>query len=298
MAKLPTWNGYQGLVEQPDSPKKVTDPTKTALTRIYEGPYAVCLASEPAVGQTFSDLPGDVVVVGSSVEKMPGGKARLTINFETPYETTFETEWVEIDKPLILNPRYWDGSTADTTPAGPYPLTLSDKAMIEKWEAEDDFILKGPSVLGGPGYCFKVLQGTTVGAGAFTPIRTNQNVSGYVGSFNIYQLSYNAQDYAAKRLKGEEGFRIWAPVVRQTSETLDPPEATACGLLQGPPPEANAPTNEFTGAAYAWQKSAQRVTRTGPYGKYRFQLEWQGADRIDSDLYGTADPGTAPNPPS
>ena len=291
MAKLPTWNGYQGLVEQPGSPKKVTDPTKTALTRIYEGPYAVCLASEPAIGQTFSDLPGDVVVVGSNVERM-GGKARLTINFETPYQTTFETEWVEIDKPLILNPRYWDGSTLDLTPAGLMPLDLTEKAMIELWEKEEDASLKGA-----PNFQFKILSPNvhSIGGAPYSKISATQvdvPVPGYAGVFDIYTLSFNAQDYAAKRLKGEEAYHVWAPVVRQTSESLTRPAATPCGGIQGPPSDAEPPDG------YTWQLSAKRVVRTGPYGKYRLQIEWQGAERIDSDIYGTADPSTAPNPTS
>ena len=289
MSVTPVWKGADTFAETPNSPVSTADPTKTVVVRTYEGTYAECVSNTPSMGATYSDLPGDVIVVGTNVMRMPGGRGRLTVNLETPYQTTFEIEWVEIDKPLILNPRYWDGSTADLTPAGAKPLDLTDRNAIDSWEHEDDAALKCA-------YRFKVIQQsgtTTFGGGAYstyTATTTGVTIPGYEGTFNIYTLSANAKDYAAKRLKGEEAYRIWAPVVRQTSESLSKPSVAACGLLQNPPTAAGAPTG------YTWQLSANRTTRTGPYGKYRLQLEWQGADRIDADIYGTASPTTAPDP--
>jgi hypothetical protein len=252
--------------------------------------------AQPEIGQTYSDLPGDVVVVGVLCEKLPGNKGRLTIDFETPYETTYEVEWVEVDKALITNPRYWDGSTPALTPAGPMPLTLQDKAQIEKWEQEENPLYK-------MNFLYKVADdGTNPGTGTAAPITSPLTITNPLTmtsavfnspitiagiSYNLYELSTNAQDYAAKRLHGEEVYRIYAPVVRETSESLDDPDSTSCGLIQSPPDEANAPSG------YTWQKSADRTTRTGPYGKYRRQREWQGAEQIDADIYGTADPSVA-----
>lgn len=294
-ANLPIWIGAKGLTETPDSPEQIQDAVKTTVNRKYEGPFGVCQAAQPTIGQTFSDLPGDVVVVGSRCIKMPGGKGQLLINLETPYATTFETEWVEVDKALILNPRYWDGSTPDLTPAGSFPLDLTDKSMIENWEQEGNPSLKGQ-------YQFKTsVEVTSIGGAPFSvamPTNTAPvHYSNYQGFFNIYTLSASAQDYAKKRLKGEEIYRVYAPVVRQTSESLSKPVVGSGGVIENPPPDSNPPNNDFTSQPYMWQRSAQRVSRTGPYGKYRLQLEWQGADRIDTDIYGQSSDGTAPNPP-
>jgi hypothetical protein len=282
---LPQVLGQFGLTEEPTSPHTHADGTKESVTRTFRGTYAQAQAGEPAIGSTFADLPGEVLVVDTDVAKLAGDIGVLTIVLETPYATTYEIEFVEVDKVLIANPRYWceaDGDPQD----GPFVLTIADRSMIEKWEQEDDFMLKGPPSLGGPGYCYKVLQGTIVGTTP-APIQTGVAITGYTGMFNLYQLSTNAQDYAKKRLRQQEQYRLYAPVVRETSESLDKPDSSSCGLLQQPPDESGAPDG------YVWQKSADRTTRTGPYGKYRRQREWQGAEYIDTDIYGTASPSVA-----
>jgi hypothetical protein len=292
--------GLFGLTETPNSPRVHSDLTKSSITRIYEGTFAQAQSGVPTLGQAFSDLPGTVTVADYDLEKMPGDKGRLTVIMETAAETTFETEWVEVDKALILNPRYWDGSTPDLTPAGAKPLTLLDKAMIEKWEAEENYLLKQIFV-------FKVVYDPTnnTGLGSAVPIGADPNspttttiagqsvtsptlIAGV--SYVLYELSANAQDYATKRLKGEESYRLYAPVIRQTSETDTAPTANPCGLIEQPPHAANPPSG------YTWQRSAQRITRTGPYGKYRLQLEWQGAERIDADIYGGDPSSVAADP--
>jgi hypothetical protein len=300
-SQIPVWLGRTGLTETPDSPKIVSDSTKTSIVRSYEGPYPQAVAGCPSIGDTFSDLPGTVEVVGFNLEKSSGGKGRLTITLETASQTTYEVEWVEIDKPLILNPRYWDGSTADVTPAGSKPLTALDKAMIEKWEAEENMLYK-------QNFLFKMAEDENCTAGTSTavPKGTKASPASFVVNgqtfsspvniggidYDLYELSDNAQDYATKRLKGEESYRLYAPVVRQTSESIDPPTTNPCGIVETPPTDAHAPSG------YVWQRSAQRLTRTGPHGKYHLQIEWQGAERIDTDIYGGSSGSTAENPDS
>jgi hypothetical protein len=277
-AATPVWQGSLGMGETFDSPEIITDATKQTIIRKWEGPYATVEAAEPTMGQTYSDLPGEVIVVGSGVKKQAGGKGTLTVTFETPYETTDECEWVEVDKPLMANPRYWCAALGDPSD-GVKSLNLLDRGMLQQWEQEDDPSFK-------LAFQFKVMQQsstTTIVAGGntATAVQTAQTIQGYAGQFNIYQLGSNAQDYATKRLKGEEIYRIYAPVIRETSESFDPPSATPCGLIENPPDDAS----DVTPTGYQWQRSAKRVVRTGPYGKYRLQAEWQGADFIDPDIY-------------
>ena len=285
--------GNFGLTEAPDSPQVRTEATKTSIIRIYEGTWSQVAGAAPSIGEAFADSGANVVVVNSFTQRLPGGKGRLTIEFETAFQTTYEVEWVEIDRLLILNPLFWSTDAGDLS-NGTYPLTWMDRSMIEKWEAEPDPVYKLAFLYTVP-YDNQnstlptgaVPQGTvTIGTVTYTCPTTINGVL-----FNVFKLSDNAIHYAKKRLKGEESYRLWAPVVRQTSESILPPSVNPCGLTEQPPSDAGA----IVPAGYKWQRSAQRVVRTGPYGKYRLQLEWQGAEQIDTEIYGGTD-ATATDP--
>ena len=71
-------------------------------------------------------------------------------------------------------------------------------------------------------------------------------------------------------------------MARQTIESFTLPTSTPCGLIEAPPGAIGAPSG------YTYQRSAQRATKTGRYGKWQQQQEWQGADTIDTDLYPSA----------
>jgi hypothetical protein len=302
---LPLVIGSFGLTQTVGT-KIRTDATKETITRIYNGTGDQCLAGTPAMGSTFSDLPGEVIVVGTLLEVTGGGKGTLTIDLETPYETTYECEWVEVDEVLEKNPRYWCAAAGDPAD-GPYSLTPQDRAMLERWKQEEDAVLR-------MSFLFKIAQNNTTmlaSIGNANPISSFPFTATQFGGqtlvitlgpsvttptiasipYNLYQLSANAQDYAVKWLRGTEQYRLYAPVIRETSESFDPPASGPCGVLENPPSEAGdiiPSASELTGLPYVWQRSAQRIIRTGPYGKYRMQREWQGADYIDVDLYGAA----------
>jgi hypothetical protein len=278
--QVPVWVGSQAITETPTSPRIEADATRFSVTRIYEGPYETLGSNQPYQGQAFSDLPPAALVVSVLLEKMPGGKGRLTVKAETsgpsetqPYAPLFEVEWVEVDRRIEQHPIYADG----TDPlvfggsVGQYALNIGDRTALQKWEGEDDFTLKAA-------YQFKILQTqppTTPPDGymAGTPLTLT------TGVYDIYTLSTNAQNLAKKKLRGEDSYRLWAPVVRQTIQSLTLPAGDPCGKIEDPPNSANPP------AGYVWQRSAQRGTKTGRFGKWTQQQEWQGADSIDTDLY-------------
>ncbi|HUB68015.1 MAG TPA: hypothetical protein VL981_11075 [Candidatus Methylacidiphilales bacterium] len=273
MPATPVWIGNKDFVETPDSPRFDYDATRLTVTRYYEGPLEGAQSAQPAQGTAFQDMPAAVLVTRVSIIPKPGGIARLEVIAEcqgpsqtNPAAPTYEIEWVEIDRPLLMNPRYAVGGS------GAKALTSQDVAMIQKWEDEDDPDYKNK-------FQFKVLQAlgvTSIGMTGATD--TNQTV-GEVPGYNIYTLSANAQDYAAKRLKGIDSYRLWCPVARQTIETFTLPNVDPCGVIEDPPSAIGAPTG------YSYQRSAQRATKTGRYGKWQQQQEWQGFDTIDSDLY-------------
>jgi hypothetical protein len=289
-AQVPVWLGNKLILETPDSPRYSHDATRMRVTRIYEGPYDVCASNQPLQSSAFVDFPPAVLVVDVKLIKKPGGIGRIEVTAETqgpsdtnPAQPTYEVEWVEVDRPLIMHPRYWDGSTSDTTPAGARPLALLDKSMLEKWEQEDDPNLKSHFI-----YKVVVDPNNSGTSGALAPITSYTAPDGTVFSsptsiagnnYNLFLLSTQAQDYAGKRLKGIESYRLWAPVARQTIETTTLPDVNSCGVIENPPSELGAPSG------YSYQRSAQRATKTGRYGKWQQQQEWQGAESIDTDLY-------------
>lgn len=268
---VPIWVGSQEVVETPDSPKLGHDVTRFRVFRSYEGPYDQVVGNQPVRGNAFSDLPPAVLIVDVQVLKKPGNIGRLEVQAETqgpsdtnPTAPTYEVEWVEIDRPLYLHPIFAVGG------AGKFALTAIDVAMIDRWEQEDDPSLRSA-------YQYKVPSGTTYPTGFPAPTLTAQMIGGT--AYDIFTLSSNGQAYAAKRLKGIDSYRLWAPVARQTIETYGLPESNPCGLIEDPPGAIGAPSG------YTYQRSAQRAVKTGRYGKWQQIQEWQGADTIDTDLY-------------
>jgi hypothetical protein len=272
-SQTPIWLGSTVITETPDSPQYGHDATRFYLSRFYEGPYDACVANAPVQGNAFIDFPVAVLIVDVQIKRKPGNIGRIEVRAESqisdsnPAAPTYEVEWVEVDRPLLMNPRYAVGGS------GAKVLTAQDVAMIGKWEEEDNPVLKNA-------FQYKVPQdNANPGAGSAAPTGTTTVNS---VTFNVYTLSANAQDYAAKRLKGIESYRFWAPVARQTLETYTLPTVNPCGVIENPPSAIGVPSG------YVWQRSAQRATKTGRYGRWQQQQEWQGADSIDTDLYPSA----------
>jgi hypothetical protein len=280
-AQLPLWVGSQEATETPDSPKIKVDATRFSVTRIYEGPYAVLSGNQPTQGQAFSDMPAACLVVDLSLEKLPGGKGRLTVTAETsgpsqatPFAPLYEIEWVEVDKKLEDAPIYSDGSDplVHGGDIGAFALTISDRAAVQQWEDEADFKLKAQ-------YMFKVQTDTDSNPldGYTKSDDSPRTINGV--QYDVYTLSTNAQNLAKKKLRGQDSYRVWAPVVRETIQAPSLPSTNPCGIIENPPDAADPPEG------YVWQRSADRGTKTGRYGKWTEQREWQGADAIDTDLY-------------
>jgi hypothetical protein len=274
----PIWIGSQEVIETPTSPRLERDATRFSVTRIYEGPYDECVGTQPTQGQAFADLPAACLVVNAYVESLPGGKGRLTVKAETsgpsettPYAPTYENEWVEVDKNIEEHPIFFDGSTSGTT-AGKYALTIGDRAAVQAWENEDDFSLKAA-------YQFKILNGSgATPPDSYTPSGSSPvTISGQ--PYNIFTLSSNAQALAQKKLRGQTTYRLRAPVCRETIESMILPTSNPCDVIENPPSACQPPTG------YVYVRSAQRGTKTGRYGKWLQQREWEGADYVDTDIY-------------
>lgn len=95
-------------------------------------------------------------------------------------------------------------------------------------------------------------------------------------------LSANGQNLVDKKKRGEDSYRLYYPVARKTSQVGIFPAVGACGTVQHPPDFPQLPDG------YVWLTSADRGTRTGRFGKWERQQEWDGADDWDEDLYPSA----------
>ena len=273
--QTPTWIGSTALTECPDSPQISWDANRIMVTRHYEGPLDIVQSNQPVKNQAWQDMAAAVVITRWTLTPKPGAIGHLEVYGETPgtgnsNTPTYEIEWVEIDRALILHPLFAVGGT------GAHALTTQDVEMIQKWEDE-------------PNPAYKYIFQFTALADPFNPnigtaTPTSQTTLPPVGgqTYNVYTLSPNAQVYAAKRQKGIESYRLWAPVARQTIESFTLPTSAPCGLIEAPPGAIGAPSG------YTYQRSAQRATKTGRYGKWQQQQEWQGVDTIDTDLYPSA----------
>jgi hypothetical protein len=280
-AQVPVWLGSKDITETADSPQFGHDATRFRVTRFYEGPFDAIVSNQPVRGNAFVDFPSGVQIVDVDIQRKPGGIGRITVKAESqvndsnPAAPTYEVEWVEADKPVEQHPIFADGVNFGTE-AGAYSLTLGDRAAVQTWQDENDFSLKSQWMFKIPvnsdvtpptGYSPTV--GPTFPA---SPITIN-NVD-----YNVFVLGANAIVLAKKKFRGQHSYHLWAPVVRQTLETFSLPAVDPCGLIETPPDAAGAPTG------YVWQRSAQRATKTGRWGKWQQQQEWQGADWIDTDL--------------
>src|SRR5580658_8865408 len=110
-AQVPVWVGSKQFTETPDSPRFDYDATRLTVTRYYEGPLDGASSAQPAQGTAFQDMPAAVLVTKVSIIPKPGGIARIEVIAEcqgpsqtNPAAPTYEVEWVEVDRPLLMNP--------------------------------------------------------------------------------------------------------------------------------------------------------------------------------------------------
>lgn len=246
MAAVPTYKNISGLTEQPDSGRIERGYQADKLTIILEGKYADALSGKPSIGQAFNGtVIGDTLCTSATVEPLKGKMARLIYVLE--YRNTNavqEVNWQQIQKPLALNPRY--------SATGAKPLTTDDLSDLETWKAQTDAAdnMKAWKVPG--------------------------------KSTNGGLLSANAQDYAAKWLKGTDNYIVFQPICRQTtiwytslttgSDLGKYIDGTAMGsIIPGRP------------TGYKWLKTSDNAHYEN--GFWSRVEEWTGSDNVDSDLY-------------
>ena len=264
MARKALWRGSKALTEAPDSPEWDFGNDKDTCTRVFVGPYATCLSGRPAYGANMADMPADLrklfFVTGVKVRRAPGGKGLLTVTLQRDHmagaksldrketDSQYEIEWTQVERPLEQHPVY--AATAPGWWAGiRKPLTSDDLNALAMWEKEEDYTKR------------KAFQFTDKNGDEVT-------------------LSSNAQHLAGKKLRGQEAFLMFSPVVRKITQMRACPDGSACGR--------RVLTPRFVRGAlrkYRFLKTADRGTRSGDFGRWERTREYTGADEWDSDIY-------------
>lgn len=244
MANEPTWKGSKELQEQPTSPKWKFSASGTTVQRVFVGPYQKCLDTRPKIGQTMSDLAGDIFVDDVEVIKGKGKSGTMTVNLATrvpadasssePFQPIFEFDWVVIDKRLEQAPIFQEG--------GSKALNSTDLDKIEEWKSKT---------------------------------KATDRDAAYSA------CSANAKYFINKLKRGQESYRVFAPVAKKRSKSYTQPNATACGIKQNPQGFPGIPSG------YVWVKDSDRVSRTGYRGTWDREESWIGADSVDEDLLRT-----------
>ena len=253
--KTSLWRGSKEITESPDSPKWDFQINIISCVRTFYGPYATCLAKKPSYNQKMADLGADsgLYVTNVKVNKQKGGKGEMIVTLEslliissgeTGQPPKYEREWSQVDRKLEAHPRY--------TLGGLCVLSTQDLVQIGKWEDEKNGDLRA--------------------VGKFTDIGGTQT------------LSANAQDFAYRRLKGQDSYSQWVPILRKTKLWLGAPPATKCGIRLT---RSLLPTDvQFIAPdGYIWMKTADRSNQTGIHGRTERAEEWTGFDKVDADIY-------------
>jgi hypothetical protein len=243
------WKGGQKLRELPALNIEETLET-TVRDQEYEGPHSLCLSQRPKPGQI--DEATGLMITNVKVTRRSGGLGKLSLRLEWKLNTgtpppagqTQELDWVETDKDLLQNPRYQTGGAK----------YLDDDAVValKCWEDEPNWKLKK---------AFKYREDTS---------KPNAEQK---------TLSAPAQDYAKKRLRGQDTYRVYLPVVKRTTKISTPISGDQCGKKL-----SNLPSGLPCPTGYYWIKTADRSIRSGG-GKWERSEEWSGYTYIDGDLY-------------
>lgn len=243
------WKGGQKLRELPAL--NIEETLESTVRDVeYEGPHALCLSQRPKPGQV--DESTGLMITNVKVTRRAGGLGKLTLRLEWKLDTgkpppagqTQELDWVETDVDLLKNPRYQPGGAK----------YLDDDAVValKCWEDEPNWKLKK---------AFKYREDTS---------KPNAEQK---------TLTAPAQDYAKKKLRGQDSYRVYLPVVKRTTKISTPISGNQCGRKL-----SELPAGLPCPAGYQWMKSADRSIRSGS-GKWERSEEWQSAFTWDDDLY-------------
>lgn len=270
-----TANGVTtGLAQQPDVDWNIEDKARATLK--FAGAYSVCLAA--ILGASASYKRGQVITIDGvtgmtlakiGLKKSPGNRGLITLTYEKPLEQDsasteggsyseeapqYECEWVEISKAIEQHPRYTlakDLTGADIE--GLNPIQTVGFAFIREYFKADEARQREMYDPSAP--------------------------AGSEGEILDFGSSALMMELIGKKLRGQEEFVLYSPVIREVRVVNGLPVSSNCGLRKTPPAEAGAPAN------YEYLQTADRTIPNGTGGRFTRTIEYTGADSVDADIY-------------
>jgi hypothetical protein len=272
-----------GLVQQPDIEWTIEDKIRCAVT--LTGPYSAGVAATLGSNPTYyrgqrATLDGitNMTVEKINLKRKAGGRGIVILTYSKPLPedpdnyseeaAKPECEWVELSRPIESHPRYTLNQNLDGTAAGLYDIIHPAGFAFIKAYFEAD--LDKQKEMWDP-----------------------ELDTGRIEEFGDHT---GMKELIRKKLRGQESFILYSPVVRLVSVVNGIPAASNCGLRVTPPEAASAPSN------YVYLQTADRTLPGGSGGRYTRTIEYTGADSIDEDIYPAAagpnpDPDPEPDPP-
>lgn len=248
------------------------DSNRSELT--WEGPWEDIVQKLNAIGVgnsddgSVSDLPdgesdtsgayGARKITSAVLTRGPGGVGRLAVTCaQNVHAVLFGLDWTEVSKPI----RTWHANKEDDAP---------DLGTIRRWEEQRE---ANPAAY----YDFRVggeeLEGSTRKLAWFI----SRGIDTYPRYAPVLTMQLVVQGPQAA---WEAQYRVGA--VGAPSCPLgwtDPAGRTAEAFLAGV-------VDPESGTAYSWLL-VKSVLSPRPDGSFTWNLAWQGADAIETDLYGT-----------
>ena len=251
------WRGARGLKEAPSSPSLDFTPEKILCTNVYAGPYETCLAKRPKQGTVCSTPLGSFKLASLKIVRAPGGRGIMTITSEHANDDCLaidglirdyeeEIDWAVVEKAIEEHPRY---ALVEDETSEQAVLTADDLELVRQYFDTTSSAERKKQR--------KVLKDGTTAS------------------------KKRAYELLLKKLR-VESYNVYVPVVRRTSESLQPPVTRACGKRETPP------TKKYP-QGYEYLKTADRGSRSGPKGRWRRSEEWTGCYLVDRDLYEVAE---------
>jgi len=230
---------------------------KLVVTTEVTGPYALCLAEQPAIGQTIAGFDAALRVTASKVNELDGDAARIDITLEAGLddsdqdpeplgEPTYEIEFGEIEKAIESHPRC--GQLKDDRPKYKDGVVSGDgkQRTWEDWPSldADDY---------------------------------DADIEPLFGSEETWTLD----EYKSLKEKGVDSYPLAAPIIRRTTIHLRKPDDLGDGVgnRQTPPSAAN-----FARISdYDWLGGPDRCTKSKR--TYTRTTEWIGAEVLSALIY-------------
>lgn len=233
---------------------------KLVVTTDIHGKYQLCLAKQPAIGQTITGFHPALRVTASKVNELDGGAARIDITLEAGLDDsgqdpeplgdpTYEIEFGEIEKAIESHPRC--GKLKTGRPKYKDGVVNAAEGKQRTWEDWQSLDADDYDAVGAPAAPYAALAKWTLA------------------------------EYKSLKEKGVESYVFAAPLIRRTSIHLGRPTdiGDAVGKRQDPPAAANFARI----AGYAWLAGPDRCTKSKR--TYTRTSEWTGAEEWSSLIY-------------